>query len=97
MQGDGSNEKLTKITTLKLAMLYISGLTELLRKEEENEEERLRLLNESVESLVNYHPTLFRNGHDTCTLTALNTSTYDIFESSNSVLNVSYWCILLLR
>lgn len=70
-------------------MLYISGLTELLRKEEENEEERLRLLNESVESLVNYHPTLFRNGRDTCTLTALNTTTYDIFESSNSVLNVS--------
>lgn len=86
-QGDGTNEKLTKITTLKLAMLYISGLTELLRKEKENEEERLCLLDESVKSLVNYHPTLFRDCGDTCTLAALNTTTYDIFESSNSVLN----------
>ena len=67
-------------------MLYISGLTELLRKEEE----RPGMMDESVESLTNYHPTFFKNGRDTCTLTALNTSTYDISESPNSVFNVSY-------
>ena len=66
-------------------MLYISGLSELLKKEEE----KSRLMDESVESLANYHPTLFRNGRDTCTLTALNTSTYDVFESPNSVFTVS--------
>lgn len=75
-QGDGSNEKLTKITTLRLAMKYITGLTELLHKDQ-----RVYVTDECNE-LMECHPIIFRNT-DTCTLTALNTSTYDLLNSPN--------------
>ncbi|XP_015587589.1 helix-loop-helix protein delilah [Cephus cinctus] len=82
LPGDGPNEKLTKITTLRLAMKYIAGLTELLRKEE-----RTYVMDETVEYL-NCHSAMFRDGRDTCTLTALNTpSTFDIFGTGSHLFN----------
>lgn len=80
--GDGSNEKLTKITTLRLAMKYITGLTELLRKDDQ-----AYVMDENIKYL-DCRSTLFRDGRDTCTLTALNmSSTYDNFGSVNHMLN----------
>ncbi|XP_046750095.1 helix-loop-helix protein delilah-like isoform X1 [Diprion similis] len=72
--GDGSNEKLTKITTLRLAMKYITRLTELLHNDES-------YITDECAELMEQHPIVFRDT-DTCTLTALNyTSTYDVLTS----------------
>ncbi|XP_020707672.2 uncharacterized protein LOC105685323 [Athalia rosae] len=76
--GDGSNEKLTKISTLRLAMKYIKGLTELLHKDNgaySNDDC-------SNDDMMESHSIIFRDT-DTCTLTALNTSTCDHLNSPN--------------